>query len=282
MDFSFSPLSGEGIRLTQLTQRHAVDLFDIATDDTTQRFTTISADYSLEMAEGFIEVIREKSSVLIWAIQREGSSRLDGTIELRLDDPDVPTVSVGYLVAPWARGEHVARRALRLVVAHAFAAGAHRFVLKTMRGNVASEKVARACGFQFEGVARGDSLVSGVRGDHLVFARLATDEVGVSWGSMSENKNQDKNPKDTPGGASVKDGELYEELREEGNSKEKAARIANAAAGSSRSEVGERGGEAGSYEDWTVEELHERASELEIDGRSKMNKAELIEALRNH
>lgn len=93
---------------------------------------------------------------------------------------------------------------------------------------------------------------------------------------------QDKNPEDTPGGPSVKDGELYESLREDGASQEKAARIANSAANSSRSDVGEKGGEAGSYEDWTVDELHERAAELDIEGRSTMNKDDLIAALRNH
>lgn len=83
-------------------------------------------------------------------------------------------------------------------------------------------------------------------------------------------------------GPSVKDPELYEELRDDGASKEKAARIANAAANTSRSEVGRKGGEAGSYDDWTVDDLRKRAAELDIDGRSKMNKSELIDALRNH
>lgn len=82
-------------------------------------------------------------------------------------------------------------------------------------------------------------------------------------------------------GPSVKDPELYESLREDGASKEKAARIANAAAASSREEVGSRGGRAGSYEDWTVEELRERAAELDVPGRSTMTKDELIEALRD-
>lgn len=83
-------------------------------------------------------------------------------------------------------------------------------------------------------------------------------------------------------GPSVKDKELYEELRDEGNSKEKAARIANAAAATSREEVGAKGGHAGSYDDWTVEDLRHRAAELEIPGRSSMTKAELVEALRDH
>ncbi len=83
-------------------------------------------------------------------------------------------------------------------------------------------------------------------------------------------------------GPSVKDDEQYEALRDEGMSKEKAARTANESAGSSRSEVGRRGGTAEDYEDRTKDELYERAREVGIDGRSKMSKDELIDALRNH
>ncbi|WP_028046715.1 Rho termination factor [Cellulomonas sp. URHE0023] len=83
-------------------------------------------------------------------------------------------------------------------------------------------------------------------------------------------------------GPSVKDKDLYESLRDEGNSKEKSARIANAAAASSRSEVGSKGGRSGSYDDWTVAHLRKRAAEVGISGRSSMTKAELVDALRSH
>lgn len=89
-------------------------------------------------------------------------------------------------------------------------------------------------------------------------------------------------PQEKEPGPSIKDPELYEALREDGASKEKSARIANAAAGSSRSEVGRKGGRSGDYEDWTVDELRKRAAELDVEGRSDMTKDELIDALRHH
>jgi hypothetical protein len=88
-------------------------------------------------------------------------------------------------------------------------------------------------------------------------------------------------PQRSPG-PSVKDPEQYEALRDEGMSKEKAARIANQSAKEGRSSVGRRGGEAEDYEDRTKDELLERAREIGIEGRSKMDKGELIDALRNH
>ena len=78
-------------------------------------------------------------------------------------------------------------------------------------------------------------------------------------------------------GPNIKDDEQYERLREEGASKEKAARIAN----TDRQSAGERGGQSPKYEEQSKEDLEERARELGIEGRSEMNKDELIEALRN-
>ena len=89
-------------------------------------------------------------------------------------------------------------------------------------------------------------------------------------------------PKNKTPGPSVKDDHLYERLRDEGNSKEKSARIANAAANTSRRAVGRKGGESPSYDDWTVADLRKRAAELEIDGRSSMRKSDLVDALRHH
>jgi hypothetical protein len=79
-------------------------------------------------------------------------------------------------------------------------------------------------------------------------------------------------------GPQIKDDEQYEKLRKSGMSKEKAARIAN----TSRTAAGKRGGQSPTYEDWSRDELYDKAKEVGIQGRSDMSKKQLIDALRSH
>lgn len=88
-------------------------------------------------------------------------------------------------------------------------------------------------------------------------------------------------PKSEDPGPSVKNPDMYEALRREGNSKQKSARIANAAARDGAKAVGSRGGHSPSYDEWTVADLRKRARELDISGRSSMTKSELVDALRD-
>ena len=83
-------------------------------------------------------------------------------------------------------------------------------------------------------------------------------------------------------GSSVKDDKQYEALRDQGASKEKAARIANANAGGGGNQASRRGGKSSKYEDKSKDELLKKARQVGIDGRSKMSKSELANARRNH
>ena len=78
-------------------------------------------------------------------------------------------------------------------------------------------------------------------------------------------------------GPSVKDPEQYEALRDQGASKEKAARIAN----TSRKSASKKGGKSGSYDDWTVTDLKKRAKEIGLSGYSNLTKDKLISKIRN-
>ena len=85
---------------------------------------------------------------------------------------------------------------------------------------------------------------------------------------------QKKNP-------SLKDPEMYDALREDGASEQKAARISNAASNQGRSAIARKGGKSHDYEGWTVSELKDKAKEIGLTGYSRKRKAELIKSLRN-
>lgn len=77
-------------------------------------------------------------------------------------------------------------------------------------------------------------------------------------------------------GPQIKDDKLYEDLRQQGDSKEKAARIANAKA------KGTLNHRATHLEDRTKADLMKEARRIGIEGRSGMHKAELEKAIRGH
>lgn len=77
-------------------------------------------------------------------------------------------------------------------------------------------------------------------------------------------------------GSSIKNDDTYEELRDQGASKEKAARIANAQSNDSIDHKSTK------LEDRTTDELYDEAKKIGIEGRSDMDKDELIKAIRNH
>ena len=81
--------------------------------------------------------------------------------------------------------------------------------------------------------------------------------------------------------SSIKNEKMYEDLRKEGNSKQKSARISNAAAARGKSAVAKKGGKSGSYDDWTVADLKKRAKEIGLSGYSGLTKAKLISKIRN-
>ncbi|WP_162340605.1 DUF7218 family protein [Cyclobacterium salsum] len=76
----------------------------------------------------------------------------------------------------------------------------------------------------------------------------------------------------------IKNEDQYEALRDQGYSKEKSARIAN----TPDQVAGKKGGKAPAYEEWTRDELYDKAREIGLSGISNLRKKELIERLRNH
>jgi len=77
-------------------------------------------------------------------------------------------------------------------------------------------------------------------------------------------------------GKQIKDDKKYEALRDEGASKEKAARIANTP------NAGKKGGKANNLEERTKTELTKEGKKIGIEGYSRLNKKQSVERIRNH
>lgn len=77
-------------------------------------------------------------------------------------------------------------------------------------------------------------------------------------------------------GPSIKDKDQYEALRDKGYSKQKSARISNSKGAE------KRGGKSGDYDDRSKQDLYAEAKKVGIQGRSKMTKKELMQALRSN
>jgi RimJ/RimL family protein N-acetyltransferase/nitrite reductase/ring-hydroxylating ferredoxin subunit len=89
-----------------------------------------------------------------FAIVDAATDRYLGSIGLHLG-PNPRRHTIGYLVAPEARGRGIATRALRLATRWAFERLAiERLALWTLPGNVISQAVAEKAGFRYEGLIR--------------------------------------------------------------------------------------------------------------------------------
>lgn len=154
-------LRGSGIRLRPLTPHDADDIHEACNDEAVKRWLPLPSPYTAADARTFISEARCEPAALdvqmTFAIERDDPTpgRLLGSIGLGLVSVPNRVYSIGYWVAPWARGEHVAARATALLAGWAIRSrGVERLELRIEPGNKASESVARACGFTYEGTMR--------------------------------------------------------------------------------------------------------------------------------
>jgi RimJ/RimL family protein N-acetyltransferase len=91
-------------------------------------------------------------------------------------DAEAAEMELGYIVAPSARGRGYGSEMLRQLTTWAFLErNAKRLVLLIDVHNRASQRVARAAGYQLEGVMRSSYFKQGLRSDCQMWSRLTTD-----------------------------------------------------------------------------------------------------------
>lgn len=162
------------VRLRPFADADAPAVARACADAETARFIPdVPSPYTAAHANAYIAETRKPGAErLARAIVDDRSGDVVGSIDVRVAERG----SIGYWVAPWARGRGVATRALALLARWAVReGGVERLELTTHPDNVASQRVAEKAGFVREGVLRAYIRFADGRRDSVMFSLLPSD-----------------------------------------------------------------------------------------------------------
>ncbi|MFF5177598.1 GNAT family N-acetyltransferase [Micromonospora sp. NPDC000316] len=176
-------VEAHGVRLRPFRADDVADVVDGCSDPLSQRFvSSMPTPYTEVDARWWIEAGAPATWAgggAAYAIADPATDRLLGGVGLSNPVPGRSQAEIGYWVRPSARGRGVATAATRALGEHAFANGTRRLELLTELENAASQRVALAAGYRYEGLRRSAGQHrDGGRHDLLAWVRLAEDPPG--------------------------------------------------------------------------------------------------------
>jgi RimJ/RimL family protein N-acetyltransferase len=176
--FPAPPLADDVVRLRPWREADAPATFLAFSDPVVQRFSwpqpTPCSEEDTRRYFAELEAARLLGEELNLALVPPGDAdAVLGGGSLYDVRPEQGYASVGYWLAPEARGRGVATHAVRLLARWAFTdLGLARLELTCSTDNEASQRVARRCGFAREGVLRSHVPGQGGRRDTIVYGLL--------------------------------------------------------------------------------------------------------------
>jgi RimJ/RimL family protein N-acetyltransferase len=170
------PLADDRIRLEPLSQDDVPALGALTGDPEIERFTRVPTGADDAWLSGWIRRYEdgwEDGSRAGFSIRSQDDALLGfcALVELDLDHREG---EIGYMVAPAARGQGVATRAVELLTRWSFEElGLLRVELRIDVENAASFRVAERSGYECDGVLRNVYFKEGARCDLAVWSRLS-------------------------------------------------------------------------------------------------------------
>jgi RimJ/RimL family protein N-acetyltransferase len=167
---------------------------EMMNDELITAWTSIPHPYTRSDAEEWVRRIapaeRTEGRGIVFAVTEFLTQRLVGTVHLRNTDWRTLATEVGYVTAPWARGEGYATESVLAVAQWLFRdRGFERLELRTAADNTASQQVAQKIGCISEGVLRNAWIArtqtesgdwTDIRTDLIVWSLLPEDLEGVT------------------------------------------------------------------------------------------------------
>jgi RimJ/RimL family protein N-acetyltransferase len=154
-----------------------LEMFD---DEESHRWTPAPHPYTRDDSEQWCgrvaNLARSVGDGLNWAAADGETGRLVGSFGLKHTDWQARVTEVGYLVAPYARGNGIASEAVAAISRWVLVdQGFRRLQLTAAVGNTASRRVARKCGFVEEGVLRQAGYTHSGQVDLVMYSLLPDD-----------------------------------------------------------------------------------------------------------
>jgi ribosomal-protein-alanine N-acetyltransferase len=169
---------GARILLRDIDDADAAVIAAASSDPAVVKWTAMPIAMSIDEAAAWVRRVRDRrdaGELRPFAIETE-LLPFAGYMALAHDDARNRVAEIFYWLMPDARRRGVARAALSELTARAFSVWeVERLEILIDPRNRRSRKLARACGYVYEGTLRRKRIVHGNRRDLAMYARLASD-----------------------------------------------------------------------------------------------------------
>ncbi|MEU3465092.1 GNAT family N-acetyltransferase [Streptomyces sp. NPDC006733] len=157
-------ISTERLVLRPYEEADIPALAEMMNDELVIAWTSVAQPYSEDDARAFATRIapaeRTEGRGIVFAVTEFLTQRLVGTVHLQNTDWRIRSSEIGYMTAPWARGEGYASESVLAVTQWLFDDQKfERLELRIAADNTASQQVAQKIGCISEGVLRNAGIV---------------------------------------------------------------------------------------------------------------------------
>lgn len=157
-------ISTDRLVLRPFEEEDVTALTEMMNDEHVTAWTSVPHPYTradaLTWATRTAHAERTEGRGIVFAVTEFLTHRLVGIVHLQGTNWRTRTTEVGYVTAPWARGEGYASESVRSVARWVFREqGFERIELRTAADNTASQQVAQKIGCISEGVLRSACIV---------------------------------------------------------------------------------------------------------------------------
>ncbi|MGP3969152.1 GNAT family N-acetyltransferase [Streptomyces sp. 6N223] len=182
-------ISTDRLVLRAFEEADIPDLAEMMNDELTTAWTSVPHPYTLQEARDWVTrrapAERTEGRGIVLAVAEILTHRLVGSVHLMNTNWRTLATEVGYVIAPWARGEGYAAESVLALVQWLFRDQKfERLELRTAAGNTASQQVAQKTGCVSEGVLRNAVIVRS-RTEDGGWTDIRTDL--IVWGLLPED-----------------------------------------------------------------------------------------------